>query len=465
MKQRYFPTILTVASLVLIAFACRKRDAMLPDVLINFETTEQGIASTEDTLNLDLYLTRPAEKNDTVSVSLTETGVVYGSAYTTIPAATNNKLQLVVAKGKQDAVIKLVKVRGALFYGDEKLNFTIEDPGAPLFVGAKRNMRVSFAELVATTSATVINGGGANFPNKVFIDLSANRSTAVNRNNWDLGFYCGTDDNRVILNSSAAMMVKQLTKNDLTQVNATDTVGFGATVAFSLYNPLPEQLPFIDYPNGDLTRTAIAAISATAADNKVYIVNRGLAPGSPASARGWKKIRVLQNASGYTLQYADIASTSFQEIAVPKLSGYNFNYVSFDNGVLKIEPEKTKWDFAWTYFSNTTNFGAGEVPYLYQDIILLNRGVSAVKVLVATKPFADFSAADISGLTFSANQTAIGADWRSGGGPGSAPAVRTDRYYIVKDPGNNYYKVRFTALTQNGERGYPAYESVLVKKG
>jgi hypothetical protein len=130
-----------------------------------------------------------------------------------------------------------------------------------------------------------------------------------------------------------------------------------------------------------------------------------------------------------------------------------------------VEPEKTKWDLAWTYFSNVTNFGSGEVPYLYQDIILLNRGVSVAKVLVATKTFADFTAADITGLTFSTTQTAVGADWRSGGGPSSAPAVRTDRYYIVKDPGNNYYKVRFTALTQNGERGYPAYESVLVKKG
>ena len=105
------------------------------------------------------------------------------------------------------------------------------------------------------------------------------------------------------------------------------------------------------------------------------------------------------------------------------------------------------------------------MPYLYQDFILLNRGVSSAKVLTSTKAFADFTAADIASLAFSSAQTAIGADWRSGGGPSSAPAVRTDRYYIVKDPGNNYYKLRFTALTQNGERGYPAYEAVLVKKG
>ena len=73
--------------------------------------------------------------------------------------------------------------------------------------------------------------------------------------------------------------------------------------------------------------------------------------------------------------------------------------------------------------------------------------------------------ADIAAQTFLTTQNAIAADWRSGGGPGVSPAVRTDRYYIIKDGDNNYYKIRFTALTQNGERGYPAYESVLIKKG
>jgi hypothetical protein len=152
-------------------------------------------------------------------------------------------------------------------------------------------------------------------------------------------------------------------------------------------------------------------------------------------------------------------------MVIPKEDAYHFTYLSFETGRLKVDPEKKKWDLAWTYFSNVSNFGAGEVPYLFQDIILLNRGVQSVRVMASTKAFDAFSEADLAGLSFSSSQTAIGADWRSGGGPGTAPAVRTDRYYIVKDPGNNYYKVRFTALTQNGERGYPAYEAVLVKKG
>jgi hypothetical protein len=165
------------------------------------------------------------------------------------------------------------------------------------------------------------------------------------------------------------------------------------------------------------------------------------------------------------LQHADIGATSFQEVQVTKDENYFFKYVSFANGAVNVEPEKKKWDLAWTYFSNSVNFGTGEVPYLYQDIILQNRNVSVAKVMIADKAFADFSEADLAGLTFQTSQISIGADWRSGGGPGSGPAVRTDRYYIVKDGDENYYKVKFLSLTNNGERGYPSFEAVLVKRG
>ncbi|MBK6936399.1 MAG: HmuY family protein [Chitinophagaceae bacterium] len=325
---------------------------------------------------------------------------------------------------------------------------------------------LNFHELIATSETAIINGGGVLYPNKAFIDLSASRVTAVNRTSWDLGFYTGSDDFRVILNSSSAMMAKQINKNDLNAVTAADTVGLTNEVAFSLFTPTTISLPYIDYPNGDLTRTAITQISATAADNKVYIVNRGLGVGSPAPARGWKKVRIIRNSSGgYTLQYADIAATSFTSVDIPKDDAYFFKYVSFDNGSVSAEPEKKKWDLAWTYFSNVTNFGADEVPYLFQDIILLNRNVRSAKVMTSAIPFVTFDSIHIAAQTFSSAQTAIAADWRSGGGPTTSPAVRTDRYYIIKDGSNNYYKLRFTALTQNGERGYPAYEAILIKKG
>lgn len=452
-------------AVVLLATGCRKRDALLPDTLLNFETTQQGITAAEDSINVQLVLNRAEQTLLNVEVEVQEKGLVYGNSYRTNPATVNGKINIQVPAGQQSVNFTVYKTRGVYYYGDEQLSFSLNKNPLPAFLGVRKNFTLDFAELIAQGSSSVINGGGAQFPNKVFIDLSANRTTAVNRNNWDLGFYCGGDDFRVILNSSSAMMAKQLAKTDITQVSTADTVGLSTLVAFSLYSPTPAQMPFIDYPNGDLTRTAIAAVSEDPAQNKVYIVNRGTGPGNPAPARGWKKIRVLREGNGYKIQYADLGSTTFQEMVIPKEEAYHFTFLSFETGRLKVDPEKKKWDLAWTYFSNVSNFGAGEVPYLFQDIVLLNRGVQAVRVMASVKSFDAFGEADLVGLTFSSSQTAIGADWRSGGGPGTAPAVRTDRYYIVKDPGNNYYKLRFTALTQNGERGYPAYEAVLVKKG
>jgi HmuY protein len=459
-------SVMVIVSAALLITARRKRDAGLPDNYVVFETAAQGITATESAITIKIKTQRGVSGDVAIVVNLTESGAVYGTDYTTVPAATAGKIALTVPSGNNETSFTLSKASNALFDGDEKLIFDIYSSGAPVLIGTTRQLTLSFAELVASSASATANGGGATYPNKVFIDLSANRQTPVLRSTWDLGFYTGSDDYRVILNSSSAMMAKQINKIDLNMVTASDTIGFYADVVFNQTAPTTTSLPYIDYPNGDLTKTAIATVSGTATDNKVYIINRGLGIGSPAPTRGWKKIRIIRNATGgYTLQHADIAATTFTSVDIAKDETYFFKYSSFENGAVNVEPQKKKWDIAWTYFSNITNFGSGEVPYLFQDIILLNRNVQVAKVLTSAKAFADFGEADIAAQTFLNTQNAIASDWRSGGGPTSAPSVRTDRYYIIKDGDNNYYKLRFTALTQNSERGYPSYDFILIKKG
>ncbi len=457
-------TLITAAAVLFTA--CRKRDAAEADTLVNFETNAVGITAAETSATLKLKTTAAVKQNTVVVIKLTNVNAVYGTDYTTTPAAVSGEISLTVPSGNNEVPFTINKVAGVLYDGDEKVQIDIYSSAQPVIIGASKQLNVTFAELVASSSSAVVNGGGAAYPNKVFIDLSANRQTAVLRTNWDLGFYTGSDDFRVTLNSSVNIMAKQIAKNDLNTVIAADTIGFSSDVSFSQTNPLVSQLPYIDYPNGDLTKTAIAAVATTATDNKVYIVNRGNGVGTGAASRGWKKIRIIRNAAGgYTLQHADIAATTFSTIDISKEDATYFKYISFETGAVTVEPAKKKWDLAWTYFANATNFGAGEVPYLFQDIVIINRNVQIAKVMTTAKAFADFAEADIAAQTFLTTQNAVASDWRSGGGPTSAPAVRTDRYYIVKDADNNYYKLRFTALTQNNERGYPAYESVLVKKG
>lgn len=470
LQGRIFKMTIFLLAAIFLFGACRKREGFsLPDNYIVYTTDAQGISEAENSIVVKLKLTRGTDKEIPVTVNITEQGLQYGTKYTTTPAATNGTINLTVPSGNNEASFTVNKVAGALFEGIEKLVFDIHSSGTPILIGNAKQLTLSFAELVATNSAYTINGGGVTYPNKVFIDLSANRQTAVQRTNWDLGFYSGdANDFTVTLNATTAMMVKKIDKNDLTQVTATDTIGFGADVAYSPFAPSPAQLEYVDYPDGSLNKTAIGVIAVNAADNKVFIVNRGSGVGTPAPARGWKKIRVLRNANGgYTLQHADIGSATFSSIDIPKDDKYFFKYVSFENGIVPVEPEKTKWDIAWTYTGYVANFGA-EVPYTFQDIVIQNRNVEIAKVSASILqtpliPFENFTEANLSLVTFSGKQATIGSDWRR---TTPSPAqVWDDRYYIIKDGNNNYYKLRFTALTENGNRGFPAIEYVLIKRG
>lgn len=461
-KGTIFKAITLSLAVVVILSACRKREGLsMPDNYVVFETNEQGIGTGENSITVKVKLSRGTDKDVPVTINLTPLQAVYGTEFTTVPAATNGSITITVPSGNNEGTFVVNKVGGTLYDGDEKIEFDLYSSGSPILIGVNRKFTLSFAELIASNSSLTINGGGATYPNKTFIDLSSNRQTPVLRTNWDLGFYSGdANDFKVILNSSTAMMAKPINKNDLAQVTAADTAGFVPDLTYGTL--VPGQMGYVDYPDGDLTKTAIGLISATAADNKVFIVNRGGGVGTPAPARGWKKIRVLRNASGgYTLQHADIASTTFSSIDIPKDDKYFFKYVSFENGIVPVEPEKTKWDIAWTFSGFIFNFG-GEVPYVFQDIVFQNKNVQVAKVMTTTKPYADFAEADIAGQTFSSSQMTIGSDWRTT----QPAAVRSDRYYIIKDGNNNYYKLKFTAIMDNNSvRGYPAIEYALVKKG
>lgn len=453
-------TVFTLAAFIFLG-SCRKReDFGTADNYIVFTTDAQGVSETENSITIKLKLVRGVDKDIPVTVKITEQGAAYGTKYTTTPAATAGVINLTVPSGNNETSFTVSKVAGALFEGTEKLVFDLNSSGSPILIGVKKQMTLSFAELVSTNATMTINGGGPTYPNKVFIDLSANRQTAVPRVNWDLGFYTDPADFKVLLNSSNGMAVKQINKNDLTQITAADTIGFFSELGSFVGSPA--QMAYVDYPNGDLSRTAIGLVAATATDNKVYIVNRGIGVGSPLPARGWKKIRVLRNASGgYTLQHADIGSATFTSIDIPKEDKYFYKYISFENGAVAVEPEKTKWDITWTHSGYVSGSGAGEFPFLFQDIMFQNRNVQIAKVLVATKTYDAFTEADITAQTFSSNLNVMGSDWRT-----TVPlAPKATQYYVIKDGNNNYYKLRITSMADGGVRGNPVIEYALVKRG
>lgn len=320
--------------------------------------------------------------------------------------------------------------------------------------------------------------GGANQPNQVYLDLSSEEFTAVNRASWDFGFSTGADF-RVVINGSLKMAVKKLETSDITLTQVSDdevAVGAGTNPSSNGYCDNPTG---ILAGNGNGIGTAIAEISANDADNKVYLVNLGFAVSTTTptvgsvsidgDARGWKKVRILRNGNGYKIQYADLSSATFQEKTISKNDDYNFTFFSLTTGTtVQVEPKKDKWDLNFTTFTNYVNFGT-EVTYGYSDFIVSNMkgGTKVYQVLVANGgTYENFTLANVveNNFTVSAtDQRIIGSNWRNGGGPSSLPSVRTDRFYVIKDVVGNYYKIRFLAMTNDaGVRGNPVVEYAIL---
>jgi HmuY protein len=301
--------------------------------------------------------------------------------------------------------------------------------------------------------------------NSVYLDLSADKQTTALRSGWDLGFYC-TSDFRVILNNATGAGAKVLTSNDITAVGAADTIGL--TLATSQTNPLPEQLVWFDNVAGDMTKTVIPAVSATDADNKVIILNRGT--GGGIAARPWVKLRVLRSTTGgYILQYAGIQETTFKTLQIPKDAAYHFKFISFENGIVSGQPEKEKWDLVWSYSVFETNFGAGQVPYNFSDLIAVNHlaGVTVAQKVyadatIAATAFTAFNKDSVSNTTLVNSRWAIGSSWRS---TQPATGARLDRFYVIKDPAGNYYKLKCLSMgvgTDGGTRGKPVFKYTLI---
>lgn len=312
-----------------------------------------------------------------------------------------------------------------------------------------------------------INGGGATFPNMVFVSLRKEEQFAVARKTWDLAFDTSSDF-KVLINGTTGALAYETTGSDINAVGEALAAPLRTSGELELTFTNFKSILYADNAQNPLSNPVINTISATDGENKVYILNRG---SSGTEARPWKKIRILRKEGKYVLQHADITATTFTSVEITKNPNLSLVYFSFEEGVVSVEPEKQNWDFVWTAGTSAIPFGQavnGTLAYFFQDLVYHNiyGGVSVVQVLESEIAYDNFSEQNLASLALNSdNRLTIGSNWRSGGGPNSAPAIRNDRYFILKDVKGNHYKVRFLSLTKDGERGKPSFEYALVKEG
>ena len=130
-----------------------------------------------------------------------------------------------------------------------------------------------------------IGVGGPSQPNYVYIDLSTDTQSSVNRATWDLGFYNG-DKFSVTLNGSAEVMARSLNKSSFEEITEEDYEGLAEQMTVdaifsNLFGPPPypdwmaESSEWIDDPEGSLNNTAIAEVASSEGENDIYLINRG----------------------------------------------------------------------------------------------------------------------------------------------------------------------------------------------
>ncbi|PXY42062.1 hypothetical protein DMB65_05735 [Flavobacterium cheongpyeongense] len=465
-----------ILSFVLLAFgACNSDDNVVQENAVAFAATSLNLTAV--TTPIEIKFASPTASAGSLTLTVTETAVANGTDFTTSPAITANTVVIPFAKNVSSVSFTFNKLIDAVEGQVKNVVFTITSVmigNTITTVSENKSIQVSFNETASLGSSLSPEVGGPLEPNQVYVDLSSGMMTYAVRSSWDLGFYSGTEF-RVVLNSSINMAAKELSTTNIDEVQVEDNsmiISQGSGVATQ-----------IDDPTGDILKTAIAEVSATDDNNKVYLIYLGNATATTdpvlgkegsvgGGARGWKKIRVLKSGNDYKVQYADIAATTHEEVVVSKNTAYNFTFFSLlDKKTVSVEPQKAQWDINFTTFTNIIP-GATATPYFYPDFVVSNLkgGAKAYQVLVSDAvTYDNFTLASVDNTKFTADQRNIGSNWRAtsatvGGTTVSQFVLKTDRFFVVKDPAGNVYKLKFTGgALVNLERGHPTFQYAILK--
>ena len=460
---------------VLLAFTACNSDDNNGQSSVAVAFAESSYNLTSATTPVQIKFSAPAPSAGSITVTFTATAAAYTTDFTTTPALAENKITIPFAQNATSVEFTFNKIKNAVGSEVKNVIFSISGTSINASIVGNKTIQVNFNETASLGTALAPEVGGPMQPNQVYVDLSSGKLVTVVRTSWDLGFYSGNEF-KIVLNSSLKMSAKQLATTNIDEVQVADE-----TMIISQGQGNASQ---IDDPTGDITRTsAIAEVSSTDANNKVYLINMGSNPattkpatGSEGSAggtsRGWKKIRVLKSGSDYKIQYADIAATTHDEITISKNSAYNFTFLSLlDKKVVSVEPQKNQWDLNFTTFTNIIP-GATPTPYFYPDFVVSNLkgGAKAYQVLTSAFTYDAFTLANVDNTKFTEDQRNIGSNWRStsatgpDGNPVSQFVLRTDRFFVVKDPAGNVYKLKFTGgANETGERGFPKFQYAILK--
>jgi hypothetical protein len=292
---------------------------------------------------------------------------------------------------------------------------------------------------------TLITDVGDTYYRQIFVDLNTLEEKASHTiGSWDLAFNCDENQWHVILNSALMMYAG----------NTQDT-NFATIIEEEGW-----EMKF-DVSSGNLDSTSIGKWYQIDGEGQnislkqVYVINRGI--DGDLNQLGYKKIQLDFQDGHYKIRYANLDGTDERVQIVEKDEQYNFTYLSFENGLLNIEPPKDEWALKFSRYSTLLFTDEGD-PYDYNVVgVLLNPNqVSAART---SNNFDEIVLQDTASYTFNKQADMIGYNWKLYDFDGASYSIIPDMNYIIKDNNNFYYKLRFISFyDQFGNKGAITYE-------
>lgn len=278
----------------------------------------------------------------------------------------------------------------------------------------------------------------ADYKWQVYFNLQTNTIVGKNlKTIWDIGLETSKDGFHVVLNTSKSMFALNTGKQQFSAVSFTDTNGFSAKKHW-------------DNPDGNVDSTAFGDWRSA---NDVFIVDRGF--NEKGQSLGWTKIQLLSvTDSSFQVRYGALNGSTDTTLTVAKDSTYNFAFLSFDNGIVQVEPPKAAWDLVFTQYTHIYT-DLGNMPYLVTGC-LLNR-YNTLAAADSVSGFAAISYNSLGNYTLTPAINTIGFLWKTFNG--STYTVNVNHSYIIKDQKGYFYRLHFIDFYDNtGVKGNPKWE-------
>jgi hypothetical protein len=334
--------IIIITSILFLLNSCSNDE----DEIINvfgaaFDFTSVNLAELDSEINIPIVFNTSALESGTITIGYTVENAIYDIDFNTLPTK-NSDNRIVISFDKNDLETSFVfnKLQNAVQGENKIVIFEIEEiTHTNSQISGNTTTQISFTEIASLGTTLEPNVGGPNENNSVFIDLSAETETVVQRDTWDLGFYSGNDF-RVMLNGTIAMGAGALSTANIDAVNESDSEVINLQSLIQISTNDGSNAPYFDASNGNIDGVVISDVFTNDDDNKVYLVNLGFELSNEipeigsaiinGDFKGWKKIRVLRNGDDYVLQYANLNDTTHQEVIISKKEAYNFSFFNFD---------------------------------------------------------------------------------------------------------------------------------------